>query len=97
MAKNIADIIVDSYLNDEYKEFDEISKDYFSDFELNWRIRIYSKKMYLLYDSYAYAATTTTYGPVLIQSEVKLPVLNKDSELLTVILQLREKINENEE
>ena len=94
--ERVADTIVESYLNNDYSEFENAAKNYFSDIEIDWRLAVYSKKGYLLYDSYGYLAQTAYYTQLLAKSSIRIPVQEKEPELLNIILEIREKQNKNE-
>ena len=95
--ENVADLIKDSYLNNDYDKFTDISKDYFSDLDIDGRIIIYSERGRLLYDSFDFLTQVPYTKPILNKISTKIPVIEREPELLTIVLEIREKTDENEE
>jgi len=101
--RNVMGVIIKSYQDKDYCEFDKIAREHFSEIYNDWRLtlNIESLNHYNSYDCGPLEAKCTGFdmskchsGPssLVAESEVKLPILNEDLELteLMVLLQIRE-------
>ena len=101
--RNVMGVIIKSYQDKDYCEFDKIAREHFSEIYNDWRLtlNIESLNHYNSYDCGTLEAKCTGFdmskchsGPssLVAESEVKLPILNEDLELteLMVLLQIRE-------
>ena len=91
--KKVLDLIIESYINNDYSEFDKIAKNYFSKAEFGWRLSIFnpngdtSIRVYSFHELYSDA----NLGGIIAQSQLTIPLLNKNPELITILFQIREK------
>lgn len=87
--KKVSDVIISSYLQNNYADLEKIATEHFSALGYSWRLAIIANGIYKTYDSYALDKAEDV---IVAQSEVRIPVLERNAEL-TVLLQKRKKSN----
>ena len=90
--KKVMDLIVESYLNNDYNEFDTKTKEFFSEDEFCWRLVILDADDSNLNQLY----NCEDYGEIITQNSVTMPIVDRDKELITVLLQIRERPKNDE-
>lgn len=91
-GKNVLDLVLESYLDNNYDGFDTKANNYFSQIYEDWRIVIYDSDRRLKYDSNEYNGKKPGfgYGKVIAASETKIPVLKNDQIIfLRIVLTIR--------
>ena len=89
-GKNFADLIIGSYLSNDYNEFENKAKEYFTGLDLYCRVQVYSKDDRLQYEYKLLAPNQNTIDDP-IQGHIMLPIPDGNSQILTIILQIKEK------
>ena len=89
--KNVLDLVIESFNNDDYGELHNLAKEHFSKKYDNWGLIIEGISGRALYNSISYGGGSRIQSKsVIADSEVKIPILEKENEI-TVVFQIREK------
>ncbi|MBU90394.1 hypothetical protein CMO94_02530 [Candidatus Woesearchaeota archaeon] len=89
-GKKVLDIIVESYIDDDYTEVEKIAEAHFSETHKNWRLAVLDKNRYAAYARDFDSGISSTAS----QSEVQIPLLEKDFELISIVFQIGEGVLE---
>ncbi|MCH8067434.1 MAG: hypothetical protein IIC69_02520 [Nanoarchaeota archaeon] len=88
---NVLDLIIESYLSDDYNELNEIAVDHFSKDNDDWKLVLQIGNT-RFYNSVTYngGVDSVRLYRILSQTETKIPILEEDTELMVIYL-LRER------
>jgi hypothetical protein len=86
-SKKSVDLAVESYLNNDYKEFDDKTREFFSESDFCWKLEVLDADDLNLHSLY----NCENYGEIIAQNSVTVPLVDKNSEVITILFQIREK------
>ena len=73
-SRSVLDMISESYESNDYAEFDQVARQYFSGLEHEWRMTIQDGGVILLYDS----NTEALFKKTIAKYSVELPITDED-------------------